>query len=141
MKSKIVDNQPQEISNYLEIDPKEQDAIECVNEIFNTPYTLEIINRHDEKKLYTKLKLSQTNLQIENIYDYENDIKTGSATILFNKIKSFIDYKRNKSFFEFNFYDELNQPKFLYNAKFNFKPFFSNFEGTADEINFSYFFP
>ena len=37
MKSKLVDNQPQEITNYLEIDPKEQDAVECVNEIFNTP--------------------------------------------------------------------------------------------------------
>ena len=37
MKSKLVDNQPQEVTNYLEIDPKEQDAVECVNEIFNTP--------------------------------------------------------------------------------------------------------
>jgi len=39
MKSKIVDNQPQEITEYPEIDPKEQDAIECVNEIFKTPLT------------------------------------------------------------------------------------------------------
>ena len=37
MKSKLVNNQPQEVTNYLEIDPKEQDAVECVNEIFNTP--------------------------------------------------------------------------------------------------------
>jgi len=39
MKNKIVDNQPQEITEYPEIDPKEQDAIECVNEIFKTPLT------------------------------------------------------------------------------------------------------
>ena len=37
MKSKLVDNQPQEITNYLEIDPKEQDADECVIQIINTP--------------------------------------------------------------------------------------------------------
>ena len=39
MKNKIVDNQPQEITEYPEIDPKEPDAIECVNEIFKTPLT------------------------------------------------------------------------------------------------------
>ena len=36
MKNKIVDNQPQEITEYPEIDPKEQDAIECVNAVSYT---------------------------------------------------------------------------------------------------------
>ena len=34
MKSKKVNNQPQEITDYPEIDPKDQNAIECINEIF-----------------------------------------------------------------------------------------------------------
>ena len=39
MKSKKVNNQPQEITDYPEIDPKDQNAIECINEIFMSPLT------------------------------------------------------------------------------------------------------
>ena len=39
MKIKKVKNQPKQITKYPEIDPKEQDAIESVNEIFKTPLT------------------------------------------------------------------------------------------------------
>ena len=39
MKIKKVKNQPKEITKYPEIDPKEQDAVESVNEIFKTPLT------------------------------------------------------------------------------------------------------
>ena len=39
MKSKKVNNQPQEIQEYPEIDPKDQNAIECINEIFMSPLT------------------------------------------------------------------------------------------------------
>ena len=39
MKSKKVNNQPQEIQDYPEIDPKDQNAIECINEIFMSPLT------------------------------------------------------------------------------------------------------
>tara|TARA_B100001029_G_scaffold44850_1_gene35363 strand:- start:829 stop:1953 length:1125 start_codon:yes stop_codon:yes gene_type:complete len=39
MKSKKVNNQPQEITDYLEIDPKDQNAVECINEIFMSPLT------------------------------------------------------------------------------------------------------
>ena len=37
MKIKKVKNQPKQITKYPEIDPKEQDAVESVNEIFKTP--------------------------------------------------------------------------------------------------------
>ena len=37
MKSKIVSNQPQEILNYSDINPKDQNTIECINEIFHSP--------------------------------------------------------------------------------------------------------
>ena len=39
MRSKKVNNQPQEITDYLEIDPKDQNAVECINEIFMSPLT------------------------------------------------------------------------------------------------------
>ena len=39
MRSKKVNNQPQEITDYPEIDPKDQNAIECINEIFMSPLT------------------------------------------------------------------------------------------------------
>ena len=39
MKIKKVKNQPKQIPKYPEIDPKEQDAVESVNEIFKTPLT------------------------------------------------------------------------------------------------------
>jgi hypothetical protein len=36
--------------------------------------------------------------------------------------------------------NELENQKFLYKGKFNFKPFYSSLEGDAEEINFSYLF-
>ena len=44
------------------------------------------------------------------------------ATILFDNTKSLINYKTNKNFFEFTYYNDLEKQKFLYNAKLNFKP-------------------
>ncbi|MDC3187990.1 hypothetical protein OA994_03050, partial [Candidatus Pelagibacter sp.] len=103
-------------------------------------FSLEAINNSDEKKLFTKLNLNFANLQIENIFNYDDGIKSGSSTLLFNKKKSILNYKTNKNFFEFNYFDELDKKKFLYNGKLNFKPFYSTFEGDAEEINISYLF-
>ena len=47
------------------------------NEIFNTPFSLEVINYEEEKKIYTKLDFDFAKLQIENIFNYEKDIKSG----------------------------------------------------------------
>ena len=122
-------------------DPKEiKNMLYAENEIFNTPFSLEVINHKDETKLYTKLDLDFAKLQIENIFNYKDDIKSGAATILFNTDKSLINYKTNKNFFEFNYSNELESKKFLYNGKFNFKPFYSSLEGDAEEINVSYLF-
>ena len=110
------------------------------NEIFNTPFSLVAINDEEEKKLYTKLNIGFAKLQIENIFNYNNDAKSGSASLLFNKKKSMINYITNKNFFEFNYYDELDKQGFLFNGKFNFKPFYSTLDGNAEEINISYLF-
>ncbi len=122
-------------------DPKElKNILLSENEIFNTPYYVEVINHKEEKKLYSNLNIDLIKLQIQNIYQYENDVKSGSATLLFNKIKSSTNYKINKSLFEFNYYDESDKKKFLYNGKFNFKPFYSTLEGDTKELNISYLF-
>ncbi len=110
------------------------------NEIFNTPFSLKAINIVDEKKLFTKLNLDSAKLQIENIINYDGDIKLGSSSIFFNKKKSIINYKINKNFFEFNFFDELDKNKFVYNGKIYLKPFYSTFEGSTEEIDVSYLF-
>ena len=110
------------------------------NEIFNVPFSLKVINYEDEKKLYTKLNLDSSKLQIENIFNYNDTTKLGSATLLFNKKNSLLNYKTDKNFFEFKYFDEIDEKKFLYNGKFNFKPFYSTIEGSAEEIDISYLF-
>jgi len=110
------------------------------NEIFNIPFSLEAINYEEEKKLYTKLDFDFAKLQIENIFNYEEDTKSGSASLLYNKNKSLINYKANESFLEFKYSNELDNKKFLYTGKLNFKPFYSVFEGTTDALDVSYFF-
>ena len=135
------ENAKASVSKSYYYDPKElKNILISENEIFNTPYNIEVINHDEEKKLYTKLNMSFIKLQIENIYDYKNDIKLGSAALFFNKVKSSINYKIDKNIFEFNYFDDSDKKKFLYNGKFNLKPFYSNLEGDAKELNVSYLF-
>ena len=110
------------------------------NEIFNIPFSFKLINYEDEKKIFTELNLDTPKLQFENILNYDDTTKLGTATLLFNKKKSFLNYKTNKKFFEFNYFNETDKKKFLYNGKINFKPFFSVIEGDTEEINISYLF-
>ena len=65
-------------------------------------------------------------LQITNELNYNKTIKIGAANLIFNKLKSNFTYKFYKDFFEFNFFEN---PKSEYNAKVNFKPFYSNVIG------------
>ena len=110
------------------------------NEIFKTPYSLKVINYEKKKKLYTKINLDTINLQIENMHNYAEEIKSGSAHLLLNKIKSSVEYKTNNNFFEFNYFDKSDSQKFSYNGKLNFKPFYSILEGFTEEINISNLF-
>ncbi len=122
-------------------DPNElKNILVAKNEIFNTPFSLKVINHKDEKKIFTKLDIDFAKLQIENIFNYKDDVKSGSAALLFNKDKSLINYKIDKNLFEFNYSNELENKKFMYKGIFNFKPFYSILEGDAQEINASYLF-
>ena len=110
------------------------------NEIFNFPYSLKIINYEDEKKLYSELNSSIVNLYIKNMHNYKDEIKIGSVSIILYKKKSKVDYKIKNNYFEFDYYDISDKKKFLYNGKFNFKPFYSSIEGSAQEINIFHLF-
>ena len=76
MKNKIVQNRPEEIMQYPEINPKEQDAVECVNEIFRSPltgsYTWDYAVVEDRiKKLYELGK--RLNWNVEFDLDWSQD--------------------------------------------------------------------
>ena len=126
--------------NYYYDQSELKNVLYSESEIFNTPFSLEIIDHEDEKKLYSKVNLDFAKLQIENIFNYDEDNKSGTANLFLNKKKSLVDYKIGKNFFEFNYYDELEKKNFLYNGKLNFKPFYSSLNGDVEEINISYLF-
>ena len=70
MKNKIVQNQPQKVTSYPEINPKDQDAVECVNEIFKSPltgsYNWDYVVVEDRiKKLYELGKKLNRNVEFE----------------------------------------------------------------------------
>ncbi len=110
------------------------------NEIFNTPYNIKLYNNKEKKKYYSKLSLSFLNLQIENQYSYSDELKEGSATFSYNNSKSTMNYKKKENLFEFNLFDKIEDPTFSYKGKINFKPFYSSFQGNAEELNLSYLF-
>ena len=110
------------------------------NEIFNLPYTIELFHNVNRKEYFSKLNLSLAKLQIENVFKYDENPKTGTSQIILNKNKSIINFKTNKNFFKFNFFDKLEDPKFTYIGMLNFNPFFSSFTGNTNSLNLNYFF-
>ena len=109
------------------------------NEIFNIPYSFEIIKNKKENKIFSKLKINLLKLQLENEINFDKDNKIGKAEIIFNRVKSLANYEINDEFFSLNYYDKFENPKFFYKGLFNIKPFYSNLEGKTEELNLSYF--
>ena len=110
------------------------------NEIFNIPYSHEIINDKKMKKIFSKINFKYPKLQIQNELDYNDNLKKGFLNLIFNKNKSKFDYQFNEDYFIFNFYDKLANPNFTYEGKVNFKPFYSSLDGKLDKINLTSFF-
>ena len=110
------------------------------NEVFNLPYKLQLFHNKNKNEYFSKLNLSFAKLQIENVLKYDENPKTGTFQIISNKNKSTIYFKTNKNFFEFIFFDKIEDPRFKYNGIFNFNPFFSSIVGNSDSLNLSYFF-
>ena len=110
------------------------------NEVFNMPYSIKIHDNKQEKKLVSKLNFNFLKFQVQNDHNYENDIKFGSTNLIFNKLKSTFNYKLNKKYFDFNFYDKLENSNFSYNGKVNFNPFYAFINGKTQELNLNYLF-
>ena len=122
-------------------DPKElKNILYSKNDIFNLPYSVELSNNEDEKKINSKINIETLNLQLKNQFLYREELKSGSSEFNFSNSKSFAEYKVGKNNFEFKLFDKAQKSKFSYNGKLNFRPFHSYLVGSATSIDFSYLF-
>jgi len=110
------------------------------NNIFNLPYSIELSNNEDQKKLNSKIKIESLDLEIENQFSYGEKFNTGLSEFNFLNLKSITEYKATKNYFEFKLIDKAQKSKFSYNGKLNFRPFHSNLKGSAIEIDLSHLF-
>ncbi|MDB3974901.1 hypothetical protein N9430_01690 [Candidatus Pelagibacter sp.] len=122
-------------------DPKKfKNILFSKNNIFNLPYSMELSNNEEEKKLNSKINIRSLNFQLENQFSYGKELKSGLAEFNFLKSKSIAEYKARKNIFEIKLFDKAQKSKFLYNGKLNFKPFHSYLEGSTTELNFDHLF-
>jgi hypothetical protein len=122
-------------------DPKEfKNVLYSKNNIFNLPYSIELSNNEDEKKLYLKINIGSLNLWLENQFSYGGEFKSGLSELDFSNSKSVIEYKTDKNNFKFKLFDKAQKSKFSYNGKLNFRPFHSYLMGSATTIDFSHLF-
>jgi len=122
-------------------DPKQfKKILYSKNNIFNLPYSMELSNNPEEKKLYSKINIESFGLQLENQISYGEELKSG--LLEYNKLnsKNIVEYKAGKNYFEFKLFDKAQKSKFSYNGKLNFRPFHSYLEGFVNSIDFSYLF-
>ncbi len=110
------------------------------NELFNIPYSVELINNLKEKKLKVKININTFRLQIENQHVYDKEIKSGFVDLNFNNLKSKINYKKSKNYFKFSFFEKKESKKFFYDGELYFKPFYSTLNGFTEELNLFYLF-
>jgi len=110
------------------------------NNIFNLPFSMELSNNEEEKKLNSKINIESFGLRLKNQFSYGEELKLG--LLEFNKLnsKSIVEYKVSKNNFEFKLFDKVQKSKFSYNGKLNFRPFHSYLTGSASAIDFSHLF-
>ena len=122
-------------------DPNEYiNILEAKNKIFNIPYEIKLLDKKNEQKLLTNLNLNLVKLQIENELKYGKEIVNGKSSIKFNKLKSYLDYEVKDFLFSYKIFDKIENPKFTYNGRFNFKPFYSDLIGETKELNLTHLF-
>ena len=129
-----------ENAKYIYDQKQSKNILYSKNNIFNLPYSIEVSNNQDEKKLNSKINIDSLNLQIENQFLYGEEFKLGLAELNFLNTKSVAEYKSGKNNFEFKYFDKAQKRKFSYNGELNFRPFHSYLKGTANEIDFSHLF-
>jgi hypothetical protein len=63
------------------------------NKIFNVPYKLKIENNKFDKKFSTKFTSKKIRLDIENEFNYDQEIKSGLLDILFVNKNTSLKYQ------------------------------------------------
>ena len=104
------------------------------NEIFNIPYTIELKDYINKKKIISQVNFDFLKLKVVNELNYKNSYKNGLIKLIHFKDISEGKYKIEKNFFNFNFLDSLNS-NFEYKGTINFIPFFSELFGNIKEIH------
>ena len=117
-------------------DSKDQKNTLLANcEIFNLPYTIELKDDINEKKIITKLNFEFLNLKLIKELSYKNSYKNGSIKFIHNKNISEGKFDIEKNFFNFNYLDKSLDSNFKYEGMINFIPFFSEISGDVKKIN------
>ena len=117
-------------------DSKDQKNTLLANcEIFNLPYTIELKDDIDEKKLISKLNFEFFNLKLIKELSYKNSYKNGLIKLIYNKNISEGKFDIEKNFFNFNYLDKSIDSNFKYEGMVNFIPFFSKISGDVKKIN------
>ena len=122
-------------------EPKElKNIFYSENEIFNIPFSIESFFSEDKNKFSSLINLNLMKLKIENELNFENGKKLGKSELVLNKLKRIVEYQIEKNFFEFHYFDKIDQPNVTYIGKFNFKPFYASIKGNSNEINLNHIF-
>ena len=117
-------------------DSKDQKNTLLANcEIFNLPYTIELKDDINEKKIISKLNFEFLNLKLIKELSYKNSYKNGSIKFIHNKNISEGKFDIEKNFFNFNYLDKSLDNNFKYEGMINFIPFFSEISGDVKKIN------
>ena len=115
-----------------------QNKVVSKNEIFNLPYSFELMKNNIEKKIFSKLNLDFLKLEINNELDFSNEAKKGLLNFQLNKDNFSVTYDINENNFIFNLFDNLENSNFSYKGEVNLNPFYSKLEGAIKEINILY---
>ena len=125
---------------YFYDDNELKNFVHSDNEIFNIPYSIKLFKNKNEKKILSILNINFLKLKIKNEFSYNNIENKGKSEITYNKSKTNANYVLNKKFFNFEFFDKLENPKFLYKGNFNLIPFYSSLVGQTNDLNLSLLF-
>ena len=114
---------------------KMQNILNVKNEIFNVPYSLEIYNDKDNKKIFAKLNISILKSLFATEYEYGESLKKGFIDIINNRNKSKIDFSLNKEKLIFDLKDKMNDSNFNYNGEIDLKPFYLDISGKIKKMD------
>ena len=114
-----------------------QNILSSSNEIFNTPFKLVIKNDKFNQKLYSQFKAKKFRLSVNNLINYDGEIKNGLLDVLLINKNTSLKYKIKKNSLIFNSNFQNNSFK----GKIDFKPFYFfadfNYDGLSSKNLFS----